>query len=450
MGSLRLRLWLGAIVAILAALAVAGFGLTLLFERHVLRNVADDLDVHLRQLAAGIDIDAAGRLAIVRAPADPRFADPLSGLYWQAGDDGDRLLRSRSLWDFALELPPDFPEAATLHRHELPGPGGTRLLVAERRVEMTAGGERRAIRLAVGSDLARVAAARRAFAGDLAVALGSLAAVLGLAAWVQIQLGLRPLAAIRAAIAAIRDGGPARLDTSVPIEVRPLVDEVNALLDSQERDMARARDRAADLAHGLKTPLAALAADARRLRAKGDSDIAGDIDGLAETMRRHVDRELVLARIGAAARLRAAKSTLVRPLVAGLIATLARTPIGERIAFDAQVAADRAVPFDRSDLAEVLGNLMENAARHARGRVRIRAADGARPTLTVEDDGPGVSVADRPRILERGRRLDGRGGDAGLGLAIVQDVLDAYGWRLELGDSPLGGLAATIAPAEDG
>ncbi|MCC6467782.1 MAG: sensor histidine kinase [Alphaproteobacteria bacterium] len=446
-GSLRLRLALGAVVTILAALAAAGLGLVVLFERQALRSLGDDLDVHLRQLAAGIDVDAQGRIVVVRPPADPRFADPLSGLYWQVGDDGAQLLRSRSLWDVALALARDSPDSATVHNHELPGPGGARLLVAERRVQMTAAGGTHGIRLAVAADLARVAAARRDFAADLVLALGMLAVALGLAAWVQIELGLRPLGAVRAGVSAIRDGRFRRLDTAVPMEVRPLIDEVNALLDTQERDVTRARARAADLAHGLKTPLAALAADARRLREKGDLDIARDVDDLAETMRRHVDRELVRVRLGGAVRIRTSQATAVRPLVESLMATLARTPLGETVAFEMRIPADIALPFERSDLAEVLGNLMENAARHANGVVRVTAIGDGRPMLSVEDDGPGVAAADYPRILERGQRLDGRGDGAGLGLAIVQDVLEAYGWRLELGASRLGGLAATIVAA---
>ena len=105
------------------ALAIAGVALTLLFERHVARTVAEDLDVHLKQLLAGIDIDPDGRIVVTRPPADPRFADPLSGLYWQIGDDRDQLLRSRSLWDTTLSLPVDDPAPTEMHHHELPGTG---------------------------------------------------------------------------------------------------------------------------------------------------------------------------------------------------------------------------------------------------------------------------------------------------------------------------------------
>jgi signal transduction histidine kinase len=136
--------------------------------------------------------------------------------------------------------------------------------------------------------------------------------------------------------------------------------------------------------------------------------------------------------------------TALAPLVRSLVATLSRTPFGMRVTFEQHIADGAQVPLDRTDLAEVLGNLLENAARHAAQRVRIGVDSGA--SIVIEDDGPGISPAQWPRVLERGTRLDERGEGAGLGLAIVQDVLTAYGWRLDLAKSQLGGLKATIIP----
>jgi signal transduction histidine kinase len=301
------------------------------------------------------------------------------------------------------------------------------------------------VRLAVAEDLARVSAATSAFAKDLAIALGLLGCVLALATWVQVGIGLRPLSALRRGVADIRAGRSRHLPSSVPTEVHPLVEEVNALIDAQEGEIERSRGRAADLAHGLKTPLAALAADASRLRERGERDIARDIEAVGEAMGRHVDRELARARVRGRARGSAATSTSVRPLVGSIIATVSRTPDGARVRFENLAGDDLYVPLDRTDLAEVLGNLIENAARHAAGCVRITADDN-RPSVVVEDDGEGIDPAHLSRVLERGARLDERRGAAGLGLAIVQDVLDAYGWEVELSMSELGGLKAAIAP----
>lgn len=445
-GSLRLRLVAGGIVAILVALTIAGAGLILLFERHVTRTMADDLDIHLKQLLAGIDVDPQGNLVVTRPPADPRFADPLSGLYWQVADDRGQLLRSRSLWDTTLPLPADEPSPGELHHHETVGPAKARVLIAERRVLLTVRDRRVPVRVAVAADLARVSAAATAFAKDLAIALGLLGLVLAIATSIQVGLGLRPLDALRRGVAEIRSGRRHHLPSAVPAEVRPLVEEVNALLDAQEQEIERSRSRAADLAHGLKTPLAALAADATRLRDRGEAAIAQDIEAVGDAMSRHVDRELARARVRGAIRHRAGVSTALAPLVRSLIATLARTPAGLRVTFEPQIADNVEVPLDRTDLAEVLGNLLENAARHANSRVRITANPAAGPSIVIEDDGAGIAPEQWPRVLERGARLDERGDGAGLGLAIVQDVLNAYGWRLDLANSDLGGLKATIAP----
>ena len=443
--SLRLRLLAGGIVAILIALVIAGGALLVVFERHVSRTLAQDLDVHLKQLLAGIDVNAQGKLVLTQTPVDPRFAEPLSGLYWQVGDDRGQLLRSRSLWDSTMKLPPDQLEPGETHQHEASGPGDQRVLVAERAITLSANGKPVIVRLAVAEDIARLSAATSAFAKDLAIALVLLGSVLALATWIQVRVGLRPLATLRRGVADIREGRTRHLPSSLPTEVQPLVEEVNALVDAQEREIEYSRSRAADLAHGLKTPLAALAADASRLRERGEGDIAEDVEAVSEAMGRHVDRELARARVRRYGRGGPAASTSVKPLVRSIVATLSRTPNGARLRFEDLVGDELHVPLDRTDLAEVIGNLLENAARHAAACVRITTNE-SRPSLVVEDDGQGIEPSQASRVLERGVRLDERGGGAGLGLAIVQDVLDAYGWRLELSRSELGGLKAEIAP----
>jgi signal transduction histidine kinase len=221
------------------------------------------------------------------------------------------------------------------------------------------------------------------------------------------------------------------------------------LLDAQEREIKHSRGRAADLAHGLKTPLAALAGDARRLRERGQEVIARDIESVAEAMSRHVDRELARARASGAMHRKAGLSTELAPLVRSLVATLARTSSGAHIQFDEQIPAGLLVAMDRTDLAEVLGNILDNAARHAVSRVCVTGSQQVPgPSIVIEDDGEGIAAAVQSSAVERGIRLDQRGEGAGLGLAIVQDVLDTYDWRLALGTSDrLGGLKVTITPA---
>ncbi|NOT72157.1 MAG: sensor histidine kinase [Hyphomicrobium sp.] len=439
-GSLRLRLVAGGAVAIIAALVVAGAGLTYLFERHVLRSLAGDLEIHLRQALASINLNAAGQPQLLREPADPRFAEPLSGLYWQLNSDTSVVTRSRSLWDAALKLPTDQLAIGEVHQHRVSGPGGSDLLAVERTIFLKANDTRMPVRVVIAADLGKVAQARRSFVADLVPSLALLACVLAAAAWVQIGLGLRPLKRVRDGISAIRTGRSEKLDATVPSEVSPLVDEINSLLTAQENDLQRARGRAADLAHGLKTPLSALASDVRSLRERGDGETAARIEEVGEAMRRHVERELARARIRGMRGFGTAPHTPLRPLVEALVSIQSRGLIEQRLTFQIDVDPSRQIAMDKADAAEVIGNLLENASRYARTTVKIGCqADGR---VVIEDDGPGVPEAMRSWVRERGGRLDQRPDGAGLGLAIVQDVLAAYDRQLLLETSPLGGLRA--------
>ena len=448
-GSLRLRLALAGAIAIVVVLAIASVGLALLFERHTTRALADDLDTTVRQLAAAISTNPDGGLGLTREPADPRFADPFSGLYWQVADGAEKSLRSRSLWDTSLKVPASALVEGRIEHANITGPRGEKLLLAELEVSISDGKSVIPLRIGVASSLARVTAARNDFLRDLAPAMAVLAAILVLSSYVQISLGLRPLDRIRVGIAAVRRQTASRFDEKIPTEVRPMVEELNALLAVHEQDLARAREAAADLAHGLKTPLAALRGDAARLRERGDTDTADQIDGLVDAMLRSVERELVRTRIRGRAALSRTRATAVEPNVRRLIDTLRRTPDGGRVSFETDLAPHATILLDADDLVEVLGNLLENAARHAAARVVVRSLPQGATIVTgvvVEDDGPGIPPESRASVLERGRRLD-EGEGTGLGLAIVRDVLDAYGWTLTLDKSPLGGLAATIAKA---
>jgi len=308
------------------------------------------------------------------------------------------------------------------------------VLVAERAITLSAGGKPVTVRLAVAEDLAKVSDASSAFAKDLSIALVLLGCVLALATWVQVGVGLHPLVALRRGVADVRAGRIRHLPSSVPSEVQPLVEEVNALIDAQEHEIERSRGRAADLAHGLKTPLAALAADASRLRERGEREVARDIEAVGEAMGRHVDRELARARVRGRARGGAASAS-VKPLVRSIIATVSRTPQGGQVRFENIVADDLCLPLDRTDLAEILGNLIENAARHAAGCVRITTED-KRVIISVEDDGEGIAYGQQGRIFEPFVQVGRKKGGAGLGLALCKEIVQLHGGRMGVFSRP--------------
>ncbi len=439
--SLRLRLFLFAFAGITATLILAGIGLTSLFERHVERRIGDELDTHIAQLAGSLRVDAKGALSLARKPADPRFDKVFGGLYWQIQNETTgALLRSRSLWDSDLALPADAPPVGLVHVHNAKGPDGKPLIVHERRLILDGGSREVPVRIDVAINHEVVDTLRAGFARDLLPGLSLLGVLLLAGLWFQVRAGLAPLGTLQDAIREVRSGAARRLSSDVPEEVEPLVGEVNSLLDAQEAALKRAHDRAGDLAHGLKTPLTALASDVRRLRQAGENAIADDIQLSAQIMHRHIERELARTRL----RHQHGQRLVSRlaPAASAIVKTVARTPHGEHVAFEISVHQDTAIAFDPDDLNDVLGNLVENAARYARAQVRVSAVpNGSGLMVRVEDDGPGVAPEDLDKLFERGRRLDEKGGSAGLGLAIVQDILTEYGTALKAGNSELGGLA---------
>ena len=441
--SLRLRLLLAAAVSIVLALVVAGFVWVRLFERHVERRLHDELEIHLQQLAANVAFAPDGKLRLKQQLADPRFSKVYGGLYWQIVDGDKIALRSRSLWDSVLPLPDDPLNLGAIHEHDIPGPQGTTLLVREQSLVYTTAAGPRTVRLAVGVDRGELDRAVKDFAADLAPSLAVLGVVLVAAAWLQVLVGLRPLEAVRRNLAAVRSFRQRRLARDFPDEVMPLVDEVNSLLEAQEQAIARARAHAADLAHGLKTPLTVLAADAARLKDKGETDIAVELDDLADSMRRHVDRELARARIGIG-RGFGEESAAVGLIAGRIVHTLQRSPLGEALRWEVDVGEGVTAAIDPQDLAELLGNLLENAVKWARQRVRLSADAGDVVSIAVEDDGPGVPDEQLAELGRRGLRLDSGVPGTGQGLAIVGEIVAAYRGELSLSRGKAGGLRAAV------
>lgn len=444
--SLRARLWSGALISITLALLIAWLGLANLFERHVERHLGAELETQLNQLTAAVEVAPDGSLRLTQELQDPLFAQPLSGRYWQIDrTDQAGVLRSRSLWDEVLTLPDDALAPGVVHAHRLPGPDGQSLLVRERRIRVEADPAPVELRLILAQDRAELIRARAEFAADMRPYLGLIALLLTLATLIQIHTGLAPLEALRREIGAIRDGRAARLRAQAPDEVRPLIAELNALLEAREGAVERARAWTADLAHGLKTPLNVLVADAERLRQAGHSTLAEELDQLALTIRRRVERELIRARVRSGHPPHAARTEVVENLER-LLRTLGRTPAGERIDWRIEAPDRVSVALMAGDLLELLGNLLENAAKWAGERVDIqvsRSADG-QIEIRIADDGPGVAPAHWPRLGERGLRLDERQAGTGLGLAIVRDVVEAYGGALGFGRAEAGGLLVWV------
>lgn len=428
--SLRLRLLLGAAAFVLTALAVAAVGLTLLFQAHTERWVDGELKAYLDQVIAGVDEGPDGKLAVTTAPADPRFDQPLSGRYWQIVVEPDGpVLRSRSLWDFEIALPAETTVDDVVRHYRVPGPNDTTLYLLLRHVKLPARLGGNTARAAVAIDAAEVAGAVRRFASVLVPGLLVLGALLILAAWIQVRVGLKPLSAMRHTLEEIGTAARRRLGGGFPDEVQPLATEIDTLLDARDRQVERARSRAADLAHGLKTPLQVLLSDAEQLKRKGETELAAEIETIVTALQRHTERQLSRARMASYA---ANAATDIGETAEQVMRVMKRTPEGQRLAWRTDLPSGIAARIDAQDLAEAIGNLTENAVRHARSRVAIGARrDGETVHFTIADDGPGIPPEHQQEVLDRGMRLDTTGTGAGLGLAIVKDIAET--WDATLG-----------------
>jgi len=440
--SLHLRLLGGAMVAIFAALAVAWLAMTWLFERHIERREAAELRRAALVLVEGLRIAPGGGPVASQAPTDTRFGEPASGLYWQVSTPRGTA-RSRSLWDQALAPPQTAPAQAWRTRIG-PGPYGDRLLLVERSVRPDRNGE--AVLVQVAADDKDLATARREFGRDMALFLTGLWVVLSLAALAQVRLGLRPLGRLGEELRRLRRNPSARLSDDHPREIEPLTSAINALAQAREADLERARRRASDLAHSLKTPLAALAAQSRRARAEGASDAADGLDRAIAAVGAALEAELARAR--AAAARAAARDAQAAPaaIAERLIGVVERTDEGARLIFDQDLPADLRLPAPDDVVTEILGALIENAARFARRQVRVSAiSEDGSVGVAIEDDGEGIEEGRAEAALLRGGRLDEAGPGHGLGLAIVRDLVEATEGEISLGRSPMGGLRVAVS-----
>ncbi len=442
--SIRVRLSIAALVTLSAALVAAGLGLVHIFERHVERRLAAELQTDVRELISGLSVDADGVPSLGRLPRDQRYTQPLSGAYWQVTSQGQVLAKSRSLWDERLTLEEDQLGKDGYHQHVVIGPRSRELLAIERAISVSRPNAFRELRVVAALDHGEVREAVTAFRTDLWAALGVLGVLLLAAFALALGVGLSPLEQIRVGLARMRSGQEERLSGEYPSEVAPLILDLNKVLDERERNARRARSRAADLAHGLKTPLTALEVIADEFREKGEAELADELSGHVARMQHYIERELALARTDYAATPSAPVE--VRAAVQEVVQSLYRLPNGASLTWQVNVAPTLRVGLAKGLLTEIVGNLLDNGRKWARSQVTVSAfREGSDLVIEVADDGPGVPAVELRRILQRGRRLDESVPGTGFGLAIVSDIVEDRGGRIEVTDALLGGLGVRVS-----
>ncbi|GAB6052687.1 sensor histidine kinase [Magnetospira thiophila] len=437
--SLALRLALSSTVWIVLTLAGVGVVLVYLFENHIQLRFEQQLSDHLEELVAAAEVDAQGRLVLTWSPADPRFNRPHSGWYWRIRglDDTTDGKASTSLMGESLPTP-DPGELLRQHVLHLPGPDAQELFLYERAIGLPRATQPYLFTVAgpvsdVESDVAN-------FAQLVVIVLVFLAFFLTGLVWFQIVFGLRPLGRIQRNLSQIRDGTAQHLPEDYPRELRPLVRDLNDLLDYNRSLLARARTQVGNLAHALKNPLAVLTNETAGLDGEQGEMLQRQVSQAVENVNRYLHR----ARIAGSANMLGASASLdsvIEDLVYSFnILYRARGVVIQVNGLDGIV-----LRVDREDLEEMIGNLMDNACKWATTQVRVAARKNEDEIiLYVDDDGPGIPEEQRAVALTRGQRLDESAQGSGLGLSIVREIAELYGGALRLDRAPLGGLRAEL------
>ena len=415
-----------------------GIALDRTLTAQVERNFDEQLEYQLTSMIASAEIDSFGEVWFYRSLGDQRFLEPNSGLYWQISGGDYEPYPSRSLWDRTLQVRGDhFDNEA--HFYDSDQFEGEPLRIAERTIILPGSETRWTFAVASATEQmdAQIQQVRLILIWSFAV-LGLGLIVMAL---LQIRYGLSPLRRVRAAISRLRTSGENRITEPLPTEVQPLVEELNGLLAHSEKQAEEARMHAGNLAHALKTPLTVLTNAATAM----DPKLPDLVRSETRTMQRHVEHHLARAR-AVGRRATGLSRAEVWPSVESVLRAVTR--IYENTRFDLDGNNEAVVSIERQDLDEILGNLIENAAKYGGGSVfvTVDAEKGSKDcVIWVEDDGMGIPEEERTRIFDRGARLDTGKPGTGLGLAIVRDVAEIYGGSVSLGESEdLGGLLVEL------
>jgi signal transduction histidine kinase len=434
MHSLQSRLGIGLLLSLLAVFSVQWLlvsrGVRLLAEHYISTRLEHDAEDLLR----GVVLQPA--VGLREAAIDPIFHQPFSGHYYRIAI-GEQVFRSRSLWDQELAVPAVSNGVAKTQM--LPGPQGQTLLVWA----MGFSKQGRNIGIAVAEDFTPVEADLRRFElGYAAASALALALLIALQVFT-VRRGLRPLNRTRAQLGQLDRGEVSTLDENVPREVQPLVQELNRLLESLRQRLQRSRNALGNLTHAMKIPLALLRQVAEREELRAQPEIRAQLVKQTDILHQLTERELKRARLAGHAtpgqRLR------LEPEVRALVDSLEAIYRHKQLAIHYQLPAGYSTGMDREDLLEMLGNLMDNACKWAQREVSLQIDSQEGLQISVADDGPGCAPEELARLTGRGVRIDEDTAGHGLGLAIVQDIVNGYGGDIRFARSAeLGGLQVQV------
>ncbi len=421
------------------AMALAGTALLLLnfYQDHIESHYDAHVQMHMEEMVSAARLNRDGELELAYPPSDPRYMKRHSGWYWEIRHQDRILARSHSLDGDHIDLASN-PAPDNFGVRIINGPAGQPLRVQTRLVPSGQPGEN--LLLVASAPMMGITDDVVDVAGHMLISFALLALGLLVAVMFQVRIALKPINDISRGISDIHLGTADRLQGDFPVEVQPLVDELNNLLEHSSTLLRRARNQLGDLAHSIKNPLTVINNEARSMESKTGRLILEQTADIAESVDHHLSR----ARAFGTTNVLGAR-VKVKPVAEDLVFALQRIFGDRELRFELDELGDCSVRCEAQDLEEMLGNLMDNACKWARGRVRVhcREENGHR-VLCVEDDGPGIPQDKLERVLQRGQRLDESKQGHGLGLGIVQDIVELYNGKLHLERSELGGLRAVL------
>lgn len=432
MKSIQRRLGLGLFGILLVVGVITAQSSLWLFDLGLRRYLQGNLREEAEILLSAVNRGANGP-QLNEQRLSPRYQRPWSGSYFRI-DLGDQLWRSRSAWDYSLEK----PSTAGLNPALVKGPEGQQLLIY--RADFQRFGQ--PVSISVAQDYTPILqASLRAQGLIVALGCGALLLIL-LLQRLNIRRALRPLEDARQQVQQLQQGQRARLEQSAPQELEPLVTQINRLLEHTENSLKRSRDALGNLGHALKTPLAVLLSLASRSELDAHPQLRAQLQDQLEQIQQRLVRELNRARLAGDV-LPAAHFDCAAELPPLLATLRVLHPHVSDISYDAPPGLR--LRWEREDVLEVLGNLLDNACKWATNQVSLAIRqEPAELLITLDDDGPGIPETERERLFSRGARLDEQMPGHGLGLAIVRDTLEAWQGHLTFQDSPLGGLRVVL------
>jgi len=434
--SIRARLLLGAALMLVAFIAAAGLAVQRAHTDSVRAAHFSRLQGTVYLLLARAELDDNGELVMPAVVGEPRLTVPQSGLYASIWN-----VNRRQGWRSASAVgvePPFQHEGVPVGQwgNGSVDAGGQRFHAVNYAVNWAAGPREAPLVLSVLEDSAGFEREVAVFARTMWIWLGGAALLLLLAQTLLLGWGLAPLRRVAVEVRRIERGEQSRIEGRYPTEIVALTENLNTLIERERVRQSRYREALSFLAHSLKTPLAVL-----RNALTQPAALPAAVEQQVQRMDDIVQHQLGRAAAGGATRF--ATPVLVAPVLERTAAALGKVYADRGLSVTTECAPDLAWRIDEGDLFELVGNVMDNAAKWARQRVAARASvAGGRLVLVVEDDGPGFS--DTESILRMHVRLDERVPGHGVGLAVVNDVVASHHGELKLGRATLGGARVEV------